>query len=160
MNLSYREKSLWVSLLVSLIITSYFGNKIVALFSEGATANPGAVSALLLKIIIASVIVEVVLHTLLAMSEQDGANEPEDEREKLFRLQANEWGYWFLAVGVITCIVHELINKQLTASADTLSHSAYQQFGFAPLELKLVAIFWISEIIRFSAQLYFYRKGE
>ncbi|MCW8090918.1 hypothetical protein [Alteromonas sp. ASW11-130] len=157
MSLSYREKSLWLSLLVELILASYFGRQMLALLNTGAAVDPTAMAALLLKIVISFVIVEAVLHSLLAMKNQEGAGEPEDERENAFRLKANEIGYWFLSVGLIVCIVHELVNKQLAESA--ITHSVYQSFSFAPLELKLVVVFWLSEVLRFSSQLYFYRKG-
>ncbi|NMH60054.1 hypothetical protein [Alteromonas ponticola] len=160
MSLSYREKTVWVSLLVSLILASYFGSQLQALFSVGPAVDATAVSALLLKIVIAFIVVEVVMHALLAMEEQEGADEPEDEREATFRFRANEWGYWCLSIGVIICIINELMNKQLAEGAAISDNPFFQSFGLAPLELKLVIVFWLSEIVRFSAHLYYYRKGE
>ena len=152
--IAFREKSLWVSLFITVIVAMAFSSDILHLLSLGADAPASNIVSILLKATVFFVVLEIVLHILLAMDEQIGAGEREDEREKQFRLAANHLGYWVLSIGVIACIIQQLINSNV----EVISSGQIPNFIQAPLELKLIIIFWLSEICRFSAELYHFRK--
>lgn len=150
--IAFREKSLWVSLLVTLVIAAIYGDNIYYFLTAGQESDSQAVTALITRVVIAFIILETVLHIALAMDEQEGANSPEDERERNYRLLANNAGYWVLSIGVIGCVVQQMAKSyiDLPASNSTLIAS--------PIELKLIVIFWVSEAVRFSTEIYYYRK--
>lgn len=152
--LSFREKSLWVSLLISAVIASIYGDNVYHFLFTASDATGQDAVALINRLVIAFIVLEVVLHVALAMDDQEGSGLPEDEREKLFRLKANEAGYWVLSIGVISCILHQMALSTFTMQDD----SHYGRFILAPIELKLIVVFWLSEITRFASELYFYRK--
>ena len=156
MNFSYREKSLWVSLLATLIVAWYFWDSVISLLGPGMDTAPSLVAKLLLQVGIFMAVIEIVLHSLLAMKNQEDAGEAEDERERQYRLKANELGYWVLSVGVIGCVVQQLISQQLI----NIDEQAFGAFLRGPIELKLVIVFWISEVVRFATQLFFYRRDD
>ena len=153
--ISYREKCLWVSVLVSVVLAMLYADNLYAMLLMGESATTGAIISLVTHLTIAIIVLEIVMQVALAMDDQEGAGAPEDEREKLFRLKANDIGYWVLSIGVIACIVQQLINSGVGMS----NGSYFQNIALAPIELKLITIFWISEVVRFISELFFYRKG-
>lgn len=152
--ISFREKSLWVSLLISLVIASVYGDNILAFLAAGEAVSGQDISGLIFRVVIAFIVLEVVLHIALAMKEQEGSGLPEDERERNYRLLANNVGYWVLSIGVIACISQQMINSSFGFAVQ----NEYTNLALAPFELKLVVIFWLSEVARFATELYYYRQ--
>jgi len=152
--ISFREKSLWVSLLVSVVIASIYGENIYALMFLQPNTSLDDTASLITQIVIAFVILEVVMHIVLAMSQQEDANTAEDERERNHRLTANNAGYWVLSIGIVSCVIQQMINSNIDFDAQNI----YTNYALAPIELKLVLIFWLSEVTRFGTELYYYRK--
>ncbi|MBD3584609.1 hypothetical protein HHX48_02530 [Salinimonas sp. HHU 13199] len=150
---SFREKSLWVSLLVTVIIASIYADNIYHALIAGDAVRPQESAALILRVVVSFIIIEVVLHLALAMDNQRGAGEKEDERERGYRLVGTNAAYWVLAIGVISCIVQQVINHYTPME----SSSAFIRYALAPIELKLLTIFWIAEMVRFTTELYLYR---
>ncbi|MFC3093881.1 hypothetical protein DRW07_10400 [Alteromonas sediminis] len=150
--IAFREKSLWVSLLITVVIATIYGDNIYYFLKAGQSADPQAVAALITRVVIAFIVLEVVLHIALAMGEQENANLPEDERERNYRLLANNIGYWVLSIGVIGCVLQQMANSYIEAQA------SYPAFLSSPIELKLVVVFWVSEAVRFATEIYYYRK--
>jgi len=152
--MSFREKSLWVSLLITSVIAFMYGDTAYAILFVNADIEPQFVVGFITRVVIAFVVLEIVLHIALAMDDQEGAEDPEDERAKSYRLQANDVGYWVLSIGVISCIFQQMAN----ATFDPVSQGGYGAFTVAPIELKLAIIFWLSEFTRFATELYLYNK--
>ena len=152
--ISFREKSLWVSLLVSAVIVSIYGDNVYALLFVLPNSSLGDTTSLITQIVIAFIILEVAIHIALAMSQQEDADAPEDERERNHRLTANNAGYWVLAVGVVGCVIQQMINSNIDFDAQ----NSYTNYALAPIELKLVLIFWLSEVTRFGTEIYYCRK--
>ena len=153
--ISFREKSLWVSLLITLMVAVTYGDNVVDLLMAGADVASEEIVGILIRAVFIFVVLEVVLNIFLAMDEQEGAGLPEDECEKTFRLKANDAGYWVLSVGVVGCIVQHLINN----SVDFEAQSAIARFILSPIELKLVVIFWASEVTRFAVEVFHFRMN-
>ena len=152
--ISFREKSLWVSLLVTAIIAGVFGNQAIGLILAGPSAPPQEIATLMIKVVIAFVILEVGLHVALSMDDQEGAGQKEDEREQILRLKANNLGYWVLSAGVVSCVIQQMINNNTGFEVqDQLANIAN-----AHIELKLIIVFWLSELTRFATEIYFFRK--
>lgn len=154
--MSFREKSLWVSILISLIIASMYGDNIYAIFFSSVEVSSKQTVNLINRIVIAFIILEIVLHIALAMDDQEGASGKEDERERRYRLLANNSGYWLLSIGLILCVVLQMATVQFSFEQTEVS----QRFILAPIELKLVVVFWLSEVARFSHEIYLYRKED
>lgn len=152
--ISFREKSLWVSLLVSAVIASIYGDNLYTLLFLQPNSSLDDTTSLIMRITIAFIVLEVALHIALAMNQQEDANAPEDERERNHRLAANNVGYWVLAVGIVSCVIQQMINSNI----DFDVQNNYANYALAPIELKLVLIFWLSEVARFGTEIYYYRK--
>lgn|SRR5690606_36990330 len=99
MNITFREKSLWL-LLVSLCAAFgiYFA---VALPNASPQVKPTEIAAFI-GIIVVLVVVQIISHTLLGIASRRelAANIQADERDALVRLKGTQVGSYVLAVGV------------------------------------------------------------
>lgn len=153
--ISFREKSLWVSLLVTTVVAGIYGDTVVNLLFAGQDALVSEITSLMLRVVFVFVVLEIVLHAALSMKDQEGADQQEDEREQLFRLKANNVGYWVLSIGVVSCIIQQMLNANIGFEAQ----SAIANLSQARLELKMIVVFWLSEFIRFATELFYFRKN-
>jgi uncharacterized membrane protein len=100
--MSFREKSAWITLIsVLLCFGAYFG----ALTTGRIERFSMAAFHLALISIIALVLLQIVLHVLVAIGNPREARAPRDERERLFELRARASGYYVLVVWMIGIIV-------------------------------------------------------
>ena len=154
MNMTFKEKSTWLSLIATLII---FGDYAISVFSmdsmilnqdemiELAMDNLG--SAILLIII-----VEIIFQTLIALSSNKQVEE--DERDKLITLTANNSGYWVLSIGAIITM-----GQLLLPHVAVIGEIVQERLPIPLFEMHLLLFsFILAEIVRFSHQVYLYRK--
>ena len=155
MELSFKEKSIWISLVSTLAIFGYYFYNILMLSGMPVEVAKLAALGLLIRTIIFSVIVEAVFQGMLAATNYKAAELGADEREKLIEFKGNAWGYCVLVTGVMIVIGHILLQEQglgFIVSAERLA---------IPLLTAhlLMFTFIISEVARFSGQLFYYRRG-
>jgi hypothetical protein len=97
--MSFREKSAWISMLSMSAIYGFYFWSIAG--SGGLRHAAGFHSGpLLLGTVVALVVVQIVLHTLIAIQRPAEAQAPRDEREKLIDLKSTRIAYHGLATGV------------------------------------------------------------
>jgi uncharacterized membrane protein len=156
MNMSFKEKSTWVSLLATLLI---FGNYTISVFSmDSSILNPDEMIEVamdnLSSAIFFIIVVEIIFQALIAAGSHNKIELEGDERDNLITLTSNNSGYWVLSIGVI-----------ITIGQLILPHV----FGieFLPQERTIIPMsamhlllfcFILAEIVRFSHQIYLYRK--
>jgi len=95
----FREKSAWASLVSMLIV---YGTYFTILAPRLAATQPRPTSflPLLIACVVALIILQIVLHTVLAIAMRREANLPPDEREHLIGLKSDR-----VALGVLTTLV-------------------------------------------------------
>lgn len=153
MELSFREKSICISLVSTLVIFGYYFYSILGLSGMPDEIAKLAAMGLLIRAIIFSVIVETVFQSMLAVTNYKAAKLGADERDKLFEFKGNAWGYCVLVAGVIIVIVHILLQEQLDLKP-------FNRLDIPLLTAHLLMFtFIISEVARFSGQLFYYRRG-
>jgi hypothetical protein len=155
MDMSFKEKSIWASLVTTLLIFSYYFIRIFIVLDEPEALAKSASLGLLLKMTLTIIVVEVVLQSLLAAGNRKTANLKTDERDSLFTYKANSLGYVVLIIGVMFTIGQMLVlevNPQLT------NHNGMLSIPLLTTHILLFS-FILSEVVRFTAQLYFYRSG-
>jgi hypothetical protein len=142
--MSFREKSAWVTfalLLVGFVI--YFAA--VFNFLHGTHASDGHGSGLFLlflAIVTGFIVVEVVVHVVLAWRTPKEAKTPKDEREKLIEMKAMRPAFYMLLVGCFLTIG----TLHLGTDAYHMAHS-------------VLFVVWIAELVRYGMQLYYFRRG-
>lgn len=138
-DLSFREKSAWVSLLSLLaVFIPFFWNS----WRQFTGAIPGreAVSTAF-TLLAAFVVLEIVLHLALAWRAPGEARSPRDERERLIDMQATRVAFRVLVVGALAAVgvVH------LTRSAWVIQ------------QVVLLAVV-AAQVVRFVRQIVLFRK--
>jgi|TARA_B100001750_G_C15267054_1_gene475609 hypothetical protein len=150
MDFSYKEKSLIASLGVTLLV---FGWYFYAIFSNLTLIENQQLNLnLLIYAIILIVILEIIIHSFLAIRNR---NYVEDERDKTIEIASYRHGYWTLSIGIWLLLFHLAIEGSGT-------WNFYHNLVFtspAYLANLLLLFFVLSEVISFITQLYYYRKG-
>ena len=148
MNLSFREKSLWASLIAILVVFSpYFAIN----FSHLLTGDPEISDTFVaigtfVAAVLFLVVIMVVLHILIALSTR---YEDEDERDRFIELTATRNAHWVLSVGVWV----------------TLAAPGASAIGWLPPMSTLLfahlifAAFVLAEVVGIVSQLIQYRRG-
>lgn len=141
--MSFKEKSIWISLIITVLI---FGFYFVFTFTTIKNISPeeaaGTIAGIFIGVIILTIVMEIFLHSILAIAFRKEAKQGEDERDKLIELKGSHFSYIILAVGVWITGISLL-------------------FGSTPIMTAniLLLFFIMAEIVGFAVQLYFYRRG-
>jgi hypothetical protein len=132
----FREKSAWISLLSTFVIYGlYFRSVIqsgIRRFDFGG----------LLGTIVALVVMQVILHIVVAISAPKDAQTPPDEREKLIDLKASRFAYASLSSCVACACFFGSFQPPIIFNVNSL-----------------LFILVMAEILRSSSQIIQYRRG-
>jgi archaellum biogenesis protein FlaJ (TadC family) len=120
-NMSFREKSTWISFLLLLSISILYGLHFTMV--EVGHFSPGSTFHVFLALVIAFIVGEIALHAFLAMQSPRDARTPKDERERLIDLKATRVAFFALMAGAILVIVlsHLPVNRWEIINAVLLS---------------------------------------
>jgi hypothetical protein len=134
--MSFREKSAWISLLsISLIYGVYFWSVVHA-------GPRGFHFGSLLATVIALIVVQIVLHIVVAIAAPKEAKAPRDEREKLIELKATRIAYSGLATAVVCACMFGALDPPIVFNTNAL-----------------LFILVTAELMRASCQIIQYRHG-
>jgi len=155
MNMSFKEKSIWISLVSTVLI---FGDYFINVLSlSGLPAETAKTTALELSLraLFLIILIEVIFQGMLATSNRKAAKLGADERDKLFEYKGNNFGYTVLVIGVFITLGRIVI---LELNPELIGQSSVLEIPLLTAHILLFS-FIFSEIVRFSTQLYFYRCG-
>ena len=138
-NMSFREKSTWISFLLLLLISNPFFYQFIRI--ERGLSNSRASFHLFLLLVILFVVGEIVLHALIVMQSPRDARAPKDERERLIDLKAMRVAFFVLMSGALSVIV--------------LVHFPVDRFAI--LQGLLFAVV-VAELAMLGARLVYYRR--
>lgn len=155
MDLSFKEKSAWISFVSTLLIFGYYFYQLLHLRELPEVQALQVANELLFKTIVMSIIVETVFHSMLAATNRRAAEMGGDERDELFELKANNYGYWVLGVGVVGAIVHLQMQVNMP-DFEPITHSLALP---SPTAHILLFVFILSELVRFGSRIVIYRRG-
>jgi len=141
-NMSWEEKSIWASLLIILFVfTGYFSQVFEGL--TAGTLDKAEMLGIFIGAVISVIVLEILLHIVIAVLSVKNADQPRDERDRLFSMKAGNISGWVLGAAVLTIAFHALMNE---------SSSIWVA------NLLLFAVF-VSQIVSYSLQLLYYRRG-
>jgi hypothetical protein len=138
-NMSFREKSTWISFLLLLVMSVPFFYQFVRI--ERGAASSQSTFHLFLVLVIAFIVGEVVLHAIIAMQSPRDARAPKDERERLIDLKAMRVAFFVLmtCAFMVIVLVHFPVDK------------------FAILQALLLSVV-IAELTMLGARIVYYRR--
>ena len=155
MDMSFKEKSTWISLVSTVLIFGYYFINIIALRDVPLEIAKVAAAGLLLEAIILITIVEIIFQGMLASTNHKAAQLGADERDKLFEMKGNMAGYTVLVIGVMLTFTRILI---VEFNPDFADQNSSLKIPLLTAHI-LMFSFILSEVTRFSGQLYYYRRG-
>jgi hypothetical protein len=155
MNMSFREKSIWISLISTLLIFGDYFLNIIALGNLPEQVAKTAALELSIRAFVLIIIVEIIFQTMLAVSNRKAAKLGADERDKLFEYKGNNFGYSVLVVGVLITL-GRMVSMEI--SPEFIEQFKVLDIPFLTAHILLFS-FILSEVVRFSAQLYYYRSS-
>jgi len=142
LNMSFEEKSTWISLaIISFIFAGYFSQVFQGLVS--GTLEKADVFVLFIGAVVSIIVLEIVLHIVIAVLNVKNADHSGDERDRLFSMRAGNISGWVLGFGVLTIAGHTLMNE-----SDAIWVA----------NLLLFAVF-VSQVVSYALQIFYYRRG-
>ena len=141
MNMSYQEKSIWISLISTILIFGYYFTKAISVFNNQDIHNNNLIG-LFIGIIIAVIIIQIIAQSTIALANRKDAERGADERDTLIKWKATGLSYYILAAGVWVTLISMLKFESTLVIANII-----------------VFFFILSEIVGFAAQLLYYRRG-
>lgn len=141
MNLSFKEKNIWTSLIITLVVFGYYFARVFSASNQN-TIDSSYFIELFISVVVVMIILEIVSHIILAVIYKKEVNESNDERDKLIELKGTRISYWILILGVFQAVAGLLMTK-------------------SPIMIANIILFFfvIAEIMGNSIKLYYYRKG-
>jgi hypothetical protein len=141
MKLSFQEKSIWISLVTTILIFGFYFTQAIRAF-DSPDVHGTYLIGLFIGIIILVVIVQIVLQSVLAIAHRKAAEAGTDERDNLIELRATRISYFVLVFGVWATCTSMLIHRSPLVMANTI-----------------LFFFILSETVGFTSQLFYYRRG-
>lgn len=141
MNISFKEKSIWASLIITIIVFGYYFVRVVSIFKE-PVPDTSTLIGVFITMVVLMIIIQIVSQITLAIAFKKEANEGFDERDKLISLKATRISYWILILGVVNTILYLVLGTSPLLAANILWF-----------------MFIIAEICGDSIKLFYYRRG-
>jgi hypothetical protein len=154
MNLSFKEKSLWTSLIITIVIFGYYFSRVFSALNQPTVDTSGLITlnqptvdtsgliTLFIGVVFAMIVLEIVSHITLTAIYKKEANDFNDERDKLIELKAIRISYYILILGVFQAVVSLLMGKSPIMSTNII-----------------LLFFVVAQIAGDITQLVYYRKG-
>lgn len=139
-EMSFREKSAWISFLLLLaVFTPFFYYSYLSLTDQIAHREGMRAAFVLLA---AFVVLEIVLHAVIAMRAPAEARSPRDERERLIAMKATSVAFPVLVLGALAgaAMLHVSLSVWVMQQA------------------VLLAIV-VAEVVKFGTEIVLYRRG-
>jgi hypothetical protein len=138
MEMSFREKSAWISLVLIVLVFGPYFWLVGRSFAGSGHVHHGTQFALITLF----VVLEVVVHVAIAVQSPRDARAPKDEREDLIDLRATRTAFYVLFAGVLISI----FTLHFPVGAWMLS------------QFVLFSIV-VAELVKFARQIVLFRRG-
>jgi hypothetical protein len=138
MEMSFREKSAWISLILIVVLFGPYFWRVGRAFSGSTHVHFGTQFAM----IGVFVVLEIILHVAIAIQWPRDARAPKDEREDLIDLKATRGAFYVLLGGVVVSIF------ALHFPLNVWTLSQFVLFSVV-----------VAELVKFASQIVFYRRG-
>lgn len=142
MNLSFKEKSTWVSLIIMLVVWGYYFNELRAVLDDGFVGRLQTTILFIIALVIL-VVLNIAGHIVIAITNPRDANQPEDERDRVVSQRAGNIAGIVLGIACINLAAWAMF---LDLSSVLMAHC---------LLLALI----IAQIVHDALRLYYYRRG-
>ena len=155
--MSYREKSIWASLIIALIILANYLMDVIN-FANAGTLTPETLQSLFYKVILWTVILEIASQTAIAIIDHKQADQGDDERDKLIKLKASNIAYNLLGSAIYIAIFFIWLSHAKPEKMDNPFILSTVPNIYSVFNILLVG-FLIAEVSKYATQVFYYRRG-
>ena len=151
--MSYKERSIWVSLAITLYIWfNYFSTLYWSIEQDALTIS--IMQSALLKVVIMTIVLEILHQIVIAMIDNKNANYDEDERDKKITLLGTQNAYYILSFTIMAAVLHLLfpVMSQTLESVLSISNE------YVIINIIILGVL-VAEVVKFSTQIFYYRRG-
>ena len=152
-TMSYKERSIWVSLAITLYIWFNYFSALYESVQRG-TLTINSMQEALFIVVGMTIILEISHHIVIAVIDNKNTNYAEDERDKTITLIASKHAYYILSFTTVGAVLHLLFPVMSQGLMIVLN---------LPSEYVIINIIifgaLVAEITKFSTQVFYYRKG-
>lgn len=142
LNMTFEEKSTWISLGILLFVFSgYFSQVFNELLTD--TLNKTEASGLFIGAVVTIVVLQIALHIVIAIFDARNAEQPKDERDKLFAMKAGNISGLILGAGVLVIAAQTFLSDLNSLWVANL----------------LLFIVLVSQVVSDVLRLFYYRRG-
>jgi hypothetical protein len=142
MSLTFREKSIWASLIIMSVVWVNYFVRVQPMLADSSISRVGSIG-LFVGAVVTLVVLEIVVHIVLAVSNTKTADQAADERDKLINNKAGNISGWILGICVVMIGAHAMMNDVSSVLIANL------------LLLSLV----MSQCADYALALFYYRRG-
>ena len=151
--MSYKERSIWVSLGILLYIWFNYFTNIFALNNLQILTIEN-VNELLFDVVIITIVLEVILQIVIAIIDNKDANYNEDERDKIISLHGFRYAYFILSMGVVLAVFYTVFPTLATYIFPSVTlPNGYMVMHF------IIVFALIAEITNLVTKIFYYRRG-
>lgn len=149
--MSRKEIYAWCSFGLTLAILGYY---LISVFGlpTGIEKYGEQISSLIWRVIAVTFVIQLVIG-VLDSTKLGGVSE--DERDQLIELKAFRNAYYFLMISVVSLIINVLISDLLR---ETTGEKLFLAIPFMTFHA-LVVVLFISSLIKYSTQIFYYQRG-
>ena len=142
LNTSFQEKSTWISLAIILVVfTGYFSQVFNGLLSD--TLSKADTFGLFIAAVVTVIVLEIVLHIVIAVLDVKDAGHSGDERDRLFAMKAGNISGWVLGAAVLMIAINVFVSEPSSIWVANL----------------LLLAVYVSQVVSYVLQLFYYRRG-
>ncbi|WP_448246640.1 hypothetical protein [Thalassotalea agariperforans] len=151
--MSYKEKSIVLSLLITLYLIYAYYSGLINL-ADNNLLNEESFKALLMRTTTFIITLAVVGHIIMAIIHAKEANNDDDERDKLIEMKSSQSAYLILVLGVIFTVMQVQLGEYVSGGINFNSLS----MGYNMMHCIIMSLL-LAEVSRYSYQLFYYRRG-
>ncbi len=151
--MSYKEKSIVLSLLITLYLIYAYYSGLISL-ADNNLLNEESFKALLMRTTTFIITLAIVGHIIMAIIHAKEANNDDDERDKLIEMKSSQSAYLILVLGVIFTVMQVQLGEYVSGGINFNSLS----MGYNMIHCIIMSLL-LAEVSRYSYQLFYYRRG-
>ena len=142
MNLTFQEKSNWASLIIMSVVWVNYLVRVQPALADGSISRADSIG-LFIGAVVILVILEVVVHIVLAVTNPKTADQPSDERDKIITSKAGNISGWVLGI----CVV--MIG----------SYAMFRDVSSVLIANLLLLALVLAQCVDYAMALFYYRRG-
>ena len=142
MNLTFQEKSNWASLIIMSVVWVNYFVRVQPVLADGTISREDSIG-LFIGAVVTLVILEIVVHIGLAVTNLKTADQPSDERGKIITSKAGNFSGWVLAI----CVV--IIG----------GYAMFRDVSSVLIANLLLLALVLSQCVDYAMALFYYRRG-